>query len=917
MEEKETNETVIAMRNYIKLGLPVIPCKDKKPLIKDWQKRQKTTNEEIEKWQETIPNINVGLPMGGGSGIIGIDIDGKEAVVRLQELSKGNLPDTWKFETPGGGQRYLYKVPEGVITKKYVETLKGEHSELALLGEGQQTILPPSVHPNGGIYKWYKGNSPEESKLEDAPKWMLDLMTDNITKKVTEVKEFKHKVDKRKLIESSKVFERLANRCSVFKNSLEIQRTKGISEDDWFKWCKLLISAGYGDAAMDFSILSTKHNERSEERILNLINETPNGGPMVRCSTFGCDYCDIEECFCNINENEEGEITNSPGSIIKKMNSVLPPKNRVYKPYLDALENIKEYDIDEHGNLCSYDTKGKPYSIANFVARPELEIIRDDGSSEQRIFRIVGVQNGIPLKAVDISASDFITMNWVINSWGIKASIRAGIAKKEQCRDAIQNMSANTEKLIIYTHMGWRKLENNKWIFLHSHGCIGADNIKVELEKSLERYSLPEKIENLYTAVKASKELLDIAPKEITVPLLAHCYLSPLTEAFKRAGIEPNFLIWLYGGTGTRKTTTALLFLNHFGIFNSTPPASFKDTANAIERKAFATKDALLLIDDYHPESVKNEANKMSYIAQRVLRMFGDRIGRARLKSSIEFQKDFPPRGQAIVTGEDVPVGQSSVARFLGVEILTEDVDLSKLSDSQKNTKLFGEAMRGYIEWLVPQMEELPNVLEKEFSEKRRQFQKLSSHGRIGEAAAWLIISYKIMLKYFNFARVCNQEECEILFNEAENILKELIFKQNVLVNEETPTEIFLRILKEIIVSGKVRIEELKSKNPQDSLFSSGEIIGWKDERFYYLRPLIIYNLVNKFLAARGQKFPILERTLWKQLDESKLIHIEKGSDGKIQRCPKKAVPQISGEQGTQRLRLLHLNITALDLEEK
>ena len=137
-----------------------------------------------------------------------------------------------------------------------------------------------------------------------------------------------------------------------------------------------------------------------------------------------------------------------------------------------------------------------------------------------------------------------------------------------------------------------------------------------------------------------SFQLLKLAPYHITIPLLSLVYLSVLVEAFRRVNIEPNFVVWLHGTTGSRKTTIGQLFLSHFGQFSSkTPPASFKDTANNIERKAFSTKDTLLLIDDYHPEASRYEATKMATNAQRVLRMYGDRIGRGRLKATTEYQK--------------------------------------------------------------------------------------------------------------------------------------------------------------------------------------------------------------------------------------------------------------------------------------
>lgn len=89
-------------------------------------------------------------------------------------------------------------------------------------------------------------------------------------------------------------------------------------------------------------------------------------------------------------------------------------------------------------------------------------------------------------------------------------------------------------------------------------------------------------------------------------------YLAPLVGLIAEGNRTPNFVLWVYGLTGSRKTSASLAFLNHFGNFSSNiPPASFKDTANAIELKAHTLKDSLLLIDDYHPNIDGSDARKL------------------------------------------------------------------------------------------------------------------------------------------------------------------------------------------------------------------------------------------------------------------------------------------------------------------
>lgn len=159
---------------YAEMGLPVIPlcshnhegmserhkekCKrpGKTPLFKGWQEATSPSQTKIDRWLSVYTSCNIGLVLGKSSGIIGIDVDGEKGFDILERLSKGNLPCTWKFSTPGGGMRYLYKMPKGLLLfNSWVERHPTEtHCEVNVLGNGRQTVLPPSIHANGGQYQW-------------------------------------------------------------------------------------------------------------------------------------------------------------------------------------------------------------------------------------------------------------------------------------------------------------------------------------------------------------------------------------------------------------------------------------------------------------------------------------------------------------------------------------------------------------------------------------------------------------------------------------------------------------------------------------------------------------------------------------------------------------------------------------------
>lgn len=211
-------------KRLIDLGLPIIPicphnhaymfpahiekckCPGKTPILKNWQNKQTTTEAELMEWIDKYKKFNIGLPLGDASGYCGIDIDGEEGEGYLQNISEGDIPETWEFTT-GAGRRLLYTIPTGTKTKKFkqspqgkcpvcgyitaektsncpachkidVEWLppEGNHIECAFLCTGQQTVIPPSIHYTGRKYEWKEGHNPWEIDCAPAPQWLIDLI---------------------------------------------------------------------------------------------------------------------------------------------------------------------------------------------------------------------------------------------------------------------------------------------------------------------------------------------------------------------------------------------------------------------------------------------------------------------------------------------------------------------------------------------------------------------------------------------------------------------------------------------------------------------------------------------------------------------------------------------------------------------
>lgn len=87
------------------------------------------------------------------------------------------LPPTIAF-TSGRDYRsqhlYIIPSPKDEIKSRKIKTGKDEHLELR--GKNLCSVLPPSYHPEGRIYKWLPGCNPNECQVQMAPDWIVAQM---------------------------------------------------------------------------------------------------------------------------------------------------------------------------------------------------------------------------------------------------------------------------------------------------------------------------------------------------------------------------------------------------------------------------------------------------------------------------------------------------------------------------------------------------------------------------------------------------------------------------------------------------------------------------------------------------------------------------------------------------------------------
>ncbi len=601
-----------------------------------------------------------------------------------------------------------------------------------------------------------------------------------------------------------------------------------------------------------------------------------------------------------------------------------------YEDHLEEREDAAAED-DEHNNAP--ELVGTPYRISgggfvrlkntregeipqrltNFVARVEEEVIRDDGAEARRVYRLTGETKDRALPPTDVPAAGFGGMNWVSDSWGLSARITAGQGSRDYAREAIELMSQGAATRRLYAHTGWHELPGGQRAYLHAGGAIGAEGVEVELEPGLERYALPAvddgALDELAAAVRVSLKFLELAPAKISAPLLGAAYLAPLSSM-----VVPDFALWLWGGTGSFKSTVAALLLSHFGAFSETTlPLSFESTSNALERSLFLLKDTLAVVDDWRPAVSRGDASEMDRKGQRLLRAVGNRQGRGRMTSDTTLRRSYSPRGLVLATAEALPEGpafESAAARSLSLNLSRADVNLRCLSELQGHRGELSKAMTAFVAWVAPRYEDharkLPDHRDALRDELRHEL--AGSHPRTPDTAAALIVGLGAFSSYaVNVGALGESEGLEHFLRAKAGIVEAARLHAEATKGGD-PASRFVEVLRSLFAAGKAYVcdrvtgkeptgwEEMGWEYETDDRAADmcrprrgADFVGWADGEHLYLDREAAYAAVSGFAQRGGIPFGIKPRAVWEALKRAGINLADEGRTDSTARVGKKS----------------------------
>jgi hypothetical protein len=547
--------------------------------------------------------------------------------------------------------------------------------------------------------------------------------------------------------------------------------------------------------------------------------------------------------------------------------------------------------------------------LCNFQAQIAEEITRDDGAETIKQFKIVGTLQGGDSLIAEIPAADFTEMKWVPEKFGARAIMEAGKGVKDNVRAAIQHNSEDIVCRTTYAQTGWREIDG-EMKYLSASGAIGADgldkNVSVDLEGTLANYRLPAPPigEERRRAVRSTLNMLRLSQQSRPG---SKAIASALFSAIGRAPLgNARFSVQATGTTGALKSSTIALAQQHFGaeMHDKKLPGNWADTANCREQLQHAAADAIAVFDDFVPGGSSHEVASAQRDAERLYRSQGNGQARGRLRPDGTPRPSKPPRTLVIATGEDRVRRKSADLRTLPIRFVPEDasknlrgtIDKELLSECQRDADsgVYAASMAGYVHWLAPSIQTRRKELRKRAVENRKLATHVGDHGRTPEIVGDLFVGADTFLEFAVDVKAITEEEAghyrKIVWDGLMEAANEVRDDHR---EDQDAADSYVQLVRAALLSGRYYLADVvtedapagieeatgwrrkDAREPGEKSWiagSSSERIGWVDGKFVYLVPLLAYNAVQDVAKREGESFPVMRKTIHKQLFDKKLL---------------------------------------------
>jgi hypothetical protein len=359
-------------------------------------------------------------------------------------------------------------------------------------------------------------------------------------------------------------------------------------------------------------------------------------------------------------------------------------------------------------------------------------------------------------------------------------------------------------------------------------------------------------------------DFLELQPHQVTYPLVGHTILAAFATAIRRHWGMDKPSVHLEGPSGSGKTFIASRCADCFGDFGGQLPP-WKSTPNAIEAQGFQFRDALFVLDDFKASVIPPQT------AVRVFQGYSGEQGRDRLSPSSRLLKAPYIRGLLLSTGEDFVLDTESVTG----RVIRLKVDPKKNLEAGRKCLGWSKEYRMFLPSLIQMV-----ISEPEWEQRAKELITAAVDSYMREtdglpnglrvAGNWALngLGFTFFLRFLEHLHVLKKTQQQELWKEYDQIVRNHLKEQSLVLQLDSPVEIFFRVITEKMALGSICIRGLKGADQK----VHGKVIGEAKAKEVMLFPDATMEILFDHYRAVGQHLPFSKNSLRDALARDGLI---------------------------------------------
>lgn len=272
---------------------------------------------------------------------------------------------------------------------------------------------------------------------------------------------------------------------------------------------------------------------------------------------------------------------------------------------------------------------------------------------------------------------------------------------------------------ILLTRLGWNKLPDGQWVYCAGKELIRCNgDYKLIVDEELQRQFKIEMRKSEYDVLSVCARMLNMQCPTVTVLVLVSV-VACLRSLFVEAGVVPHFVTYIYGTTGTYKTTVAKYFSRLYGnqIDLGGLFGELESTNYALEEKISQVKDTCVVIDDIAPCQKDKNTKEKKERAASLIRKATSEIGTRKGEGGQVVDKRYDVL--LIFTAEELLGTISTVNRTVLLSTDKYHITSKMLKLMRKNPDFSILLQRKIITWATENSELITKKIKKNFRKYR------------------------------------------------------------------------------------------------------------------------------------------------------------------------------------------------------